>query len=473
MIKFGTSGWRGIIADEFTYSNVRLVSQAIAEYIKKENKDKKTSVVVGYDTRYMSEKFAKTAAEVLAGNGIKALLCDRDTPTPTIAFEILRRKSAGGINFTASHNPADYNGIKFSPSWGGPALPETTNLIEKYCNKLKPASIKTMNFDEAKKQRLIEEINPKPAYLKRIRELVNLSAIKKANIKIAVDVLYGTGNGYLDELLSKAGVRNKVIHNYRDVMFGGSAPEPNKANLKELISVMKKESCHLGLATDGDGDRFGIVDSDGTFITPNETIAVLLYSLAKNRKWTGVVARSVMTTHLIDRIADKFGLEVKETPVGFKYIGEILVNEGENFIIGGEESGGLTIRNHVPEKDGVLACLLMAETVAVSKKTVKKILAEIYKAVGRIYTDRLNFRLTHEDMDKFRENLKKGVQPKIAGFKLSDVVTIDGYKFLFKDGSWLGIRLSGTEPVVRLYVESDSLVKIKKLISAGKKLVNG
>jgi phosphomannomutase len=254
-------------------------------------------------------------------------------------------------------------------------------------------------------------------------------------------------------------------------MFGGSAPEPNKANLKELISVMKKESCHLGLATDGDADRFGIVDSDGTFITPNETIAVLLYNLAKNRKWKGVVTRSVMTTHLIDRIAEKFGLEVKETPVGFKYIGEILVNEGDNFIIGGEESGGLTIRGHVPEKDGVLACLLMAETVAVSKKSVKKILAEIYKLVGKVYTDRLNFRLTHEKMDKFRQSLQKGLQPRVAGFKLDKVNTLDGYKFIFKDGSWMGIRLSGTEPVVRLYVEADSEAKIKKLLAAGSRLV--
>jgi alpha-D-glucose phosphate-specific phosphoglucomutase len=474
MIKFGTSGWRGIIADEFTYGNVRLASQAIATYINKEadeQKRKGCAVIIGYDTRFLSEKFAEVAACVLAANGIKTLLCKRDTPTPVISYEILRRKADGAINFTASHNPPEYNGLKFSPSWGGPALPETTKAIEKYCRELSQSQIKTLSFEEAKRQKLIDEIDPRPAYLKRIKELINFKAIRKGNIKVATDILYGTANGYLDELLEQAGVRQKVVHNWRDVLFNGHSPEPSEGNLKELVEVMKKESCHLGLATDGDADRFGIVDSDGTFINPNMTIALLLYHLIKTRKWTGIVARSVMTTNLIDKIAHKFGIEVKETPVGFKYIGEVMVNNEKDFIIGGEESGGLTIRGHVPEKDGILACLLVAEMVAMSKKPIAKTLAEIESLVGPVYSERYNFRLTADGMDNFRAVLKKNLPGEFGGIKVSNIITLDGYKFVLADGSWLGVRLSGTEPVVRLYLESDSPAKMKKLVAAGKRFV--
>lgn len=474
MIKFGTSGWRGIIADDFTFANVRLVAQAIADYLNKNaDEQKKTlcSVVIGYDTRFLSEKFSELSAEVMAANGIKTLLCKRDTPTPVISYEILRRKADGGINFTASHNPAAYNGLKFSPSWGGPALPETTAAIERSCQSLKPSDVKSMDFAVARKQKLVEYIDPRPQYLKRIKELVDLKSIGKSNIRVALDVLNGTGREYLDELFSEAGVKYKIINNKRDVLFGGHSPEPSKENLTGLYEVMKKESCHLGLGTDGDADRFGILDTDGTFITPNETIALLLYHLIKTRGWKGVVARSVMTTHLIDKVAAKFGVEVRETPVGFKYIGEIMVKEKDNFIIGGEESGGLTIRGHVPEKDGILACLLVAEMVAVSKKSIKKTLADIAKLVGPVYTDRVNFHLSRDEMDDFRSRLSKKNPGSFDRFKVKDTVALDGVKFMLDDGSWVGFRLSGTEPVVRLYLESDSKEKMKKLILAGKKYV--
>jgi phosphoglucomutase len=471
MIKFGTSGWRGIIAEDFTYGNVKLVTQAIVEYIRKEKNDSNPAVIVGYDTRFMSENFAETTARVLAGNGIKALLCERDTPTPVIAYEIIRRKLSGGVNFTASHNPPQYNGIKFSPSWGGPALPETTKIIEEQCRLIDRSAIKEMKLDEAKKHGLLEKIDPRKPYFKRIKELVDFKAIKKGNLKVATDVLYGTGIGYLDELLDQAGVRQIVVNNRRDVLFGGHAPEPNAENLKSLHGIMKKESCRLGLSTDGDADRFGILDSDGTFINPNQTIAVLLYHLIKTRGWKGIVARSVMTTHLIDKIAGKFGIEVKETPVGFKYIGEIMVNNQKDFMIGGEESGGLTIRGHVPEKDGVLACLLAAEMAAVSRKPIKKTLEEIARLVGPIYSDRINFHLTSEEMESFRARLGGGLPSIFAGFKVAKTITLDGFKFVLDDGSWLGVRLSGTEPVVRLYLESDSLSKMKKLAEAGKRFI--
>lgn len=473
MITFGTSGWRGIIAEEFTFDNVRRVTQAIAEYvIEHTDKGCELSVVVGYDTRFHSENFALETSRVLAGNGITALLCKRDTPTPVIAFEILRRKAAGGINFTASHNPPLYNGIKFSPAWGGPALPETTKAIEARVNGKEPLVVKTMKADEALRSGLIKYIDPRPAYLKRVKEFVDVKAIKKAKLHVATDVLYGTGSGYLDTVLESSGVNQKVLHNWRDVMFGGAAPEPNQQNLKELSGVVKKEACNLGVATDGDGNRFGFIDSDGSFINPNQTLAVLLYHMVKNRGVkSGVVARSVMTTHLLDKLAAKFGLELKETPVGFKYIGEILVHEGKNFIIGGEESGGLTIGGHVPEKDGILACMLMAEMTAMSKKPIKKILAEIEKLVGTVLSERLNFHLSADEMEAFRSRLKGAHPSDFAGIKVAQVITLDGYKYVLADGSWLGMRLSGTEPVVRLYIEADSTAKLKKLVAAGKKFI--
>ena len=472
MIKFGTSGWRGIIADDFTFQNVRIVTQAIAEYLKSSSWKAVRSVIVGYDTRFLSEKYAELSVEVLAGNGIKSLLCERDTPTPVISFEIIRRRADGGINFTASHNPYNYNGLKFSPSWGGPALPETTQSIERLCARIGEASTKRMPLSKAKELGLVEYIDPSPAYLKRIKDLVDLSAVKKSCPKTALDLLNGTAKGYLDKLFAGSKKGSVVTRDWRDVMFpDGGAPEPNKANLSSLHKLMKKTHCKLGLATDGDADRFGVMDGDGTFFSPNEVISLLLYHLIKTRRWNGVVARSVMTTHLIDRIAEKFGLQVRETPVGFKYIGEIMTKEQDRFVIGGEESGGLTIRGHVPEKDGILACLLVAEAVTMSKKSIKENLREISKLVGKVYSDRINFRLTVAQTDNLRAKLTRMLPSAFAGFKIKKIVTLDGHKFVFEDGSWLGLRLSGTEPVVRLYVESDSKEKLKQLISEGEKFV--
>jgi alpha-D-glucose phosphate-specific phosphoglucomutase len=471
-VKFGTSGWRGIIAQDFTYDNVRLVSQAIADLAKEEAKNE-ASIIVGYDTRFMSEDFAKAAAEVFAANGIKALLCKRDTPTPVLSYEIIRLNLTGGVNFTASHNPYLYNGIKYSPSWGGPALPETTQKIERNCLNIQKSDIKHMSFEDGIKSKLIEIHNPRAAYLKRIKQLINFKALKKAKIKVAVDVLHGTGNDYLDALLDDAGIRQKTINKNRDTMFGSRAPEPSFENLKELVKIVKKESCKLGLSTDGDADRFGIIDSNGSFITPNQVIPILLYHLNKTRGWKGLASRSVMTTHLIDKLAEKLGIETKETPVGFKYIGDIMVNNPSEFIIGGEESGGLTIRGHIPEKDGILACLLIAEAVAMNKKSATALLKDIEKIAGKVFTSRLNFHLPLETMEKFRNRLKEIDVKDFSGAKVENRITIDGDKFILAGNAWIGFRLSGTEPVVRLYAEADSQAKLNKLLKSGRDFVYG
>jgi len=472
-IKFGTAGWRAVISDEFTMENVRLVTQAIADYINRQATSDKKQVVVGYDTRFMSENFAKVSSRVLAANGIKALLTIRDVPTPALAYEILRRRASGGINFTASHNPPEYNGIKFSPSWGGPALPETTDAIEKNCALLMrgESSVKDISWEEGKDRGLIEYVDPRPEYIKRISELVNLEEIKRAKLKVVADLIYGTGRDYLDAILKQAGCEVKVLHNWRDVLFGGSPPEPSSAYIGELVKMVKEEKCDLGLATDGDSDRFGIVDGDGTFISANQVLALLLNHLVKTRNWKGVVARSVMTTSFIDAIARIHDIQVKETPVGFKYIAQVMRENG--MVIGGEESGGLTIRGHIPEKDGILACLLIAEMVAFEGKSIREILDNLYKKVGLFLSERINFHLKEDEMEDLQARLGKGLPKKIAGLKVERVVNLDGLKFLLADGSWLGIRLSGTEPVARLYVEAHAARKLEKLKEAGKKLIAG
>jgi phosphoglucomutase len=469
MIKFGTSGWRAIIADEFTYDAVELVSQAIADYLNSQNLKSK-EIVVGYDTRFMSEDFAVVSSEVLAGNGFTVYYSDTAVPTPTISYEIIRRGASGGINITASHNPHRYNGIKFSPSWGGPALPETTKKIEENCAKLTKNDIKKISFDEAVKSGKIIITSFKNNYLKRIAELVDMKAIKKSKISVAVDLMHGAGIGYLDEILKKHGIKYTALNTNRDCLFGGHHPEPSKDRLKQIISMVKSKKYKIGIATDGDADRFGIIDTDGTYITPNELIAVLLYHLVVTRKWKGVAARSVMTSSFIDAVAKSLGVEVKETPVGFKYIGDILIKE--EFIIGGEESGGLSIRKHVPEKDGVLAVLLAVELVAVWKKSIRSIIKDLEKKVGKFITDRVNYKLTEEAMQNLKSRLQNNPPKNIAGRIVKKFINIDGYKFVFDNDEWLGIRLSGTEPVVRCYIEAHSQKSLKELLKAGENLIN-
>ena len=365
-IKFGTSGWRGVIADDFTFERVRVVRKPSQTTLRRRDlKDK--GVVVGYDTRFLSERFAAEAVKVLAANGIRSYLSNRDVPTPAVAFEIIRRKAAGGINFTASHNPPEYNGLKFSPAWGGPALPEDH---KRYRDTGQCASRKKLHrrmpLAEAKQKGMVEDADLRKAYLDDLRKKIDFEPIKKAKLKIAVDLLYGTGRDYLDSALKDAGCAITVVHGYRDALFGGHAPEPSEENLAELSAVMKKGKFDIGLAVDGDADRFGVMDPDGTYINPNQVLALVLDYLCRTRGWKGGAARSIATSHLIDAVAKKHGIEVYETGVGFKFIGDLLV-QGK-IIFGGEESAGMTIKDHVPEKDGILACLLVAEMVSSEKK---------------------------------------------------------------------------------------------------------
>ncbi|WP_432823057.1 phosphoglucomutase/phosphomannomutase family protein [Trichloromonas sp.] len=470
-ISFGTSGWRGIFCDDFTFDNVRVVTQAIADHLRAAHLHSQ-GLIIGYDARFMGEQFARESVRVLAGAGIKSFLCDRDTPTPVIAFEILRRQTAGGINFTASHNPYDYNGVKFSPGWGGPALPETTRDIEVRANAmLGEICFKEMPLDQAFRAGLVEEIDPRAAYFERIRNLVDLNAVAGSGITIAVNPLFGTGRGYLDALLREAGVPVVVMNDNCDPYFGGLPPEPSPGSIGDFISLVKKnDGISLGLATDGDADRYGIVDADGTFIEPNYVLALLFDYLVRSRQERGDVARSVATSHFVDAVARHHGLAVLETPVGFKFIGEYI--RDNRILIGGEESAGLTLRGHVPDKDGILACLLVAEMVAVERKTLGELLADLYRRVGEFHTRRENIRLSAE-LEKSFVGKINNLPQSMAGNTVAKVVTIDGCKLIFENGSWVLFRKSGTESMVRVYAEAGSAAALAELIAAAEAFVKG
>ena len=453
-IKFGTSGWRAVIADEFTLGNVRRAVSGIARYVVSQ-KPRGARVVVGRDPRFLGETLVAMAAEIFVAQGIVPLVIAEPAPTPAIAYETVRSQADGAINFTASHNPPEYNGIKFSTSDGASALPEVTNRIEAEIVHLDGQPTAT----RAEKVEAVT-IEVRGAYLKRLGELVDLGAIRKAGMRVCFDPLWGAARGYSDTLLRDAGVQVSTVHDSRDVLFGGHAPEPDDHLLSDLRRQMVETSSHIGIATDGDADRFGVLDEDGSFLQPNYLIGLLFDYLVETRSWKNGVAKSVATTDIISALARHHKVELHETPVGFKYIGELI--KQDKIAIGGEESAGLSIRGHVPEKDGIIAGLLAAEMVAHRRKPLREQLQILFGKVGSFYPLRENFRLTPEIKEKFTSKLR--VEPhEFAGRKVADAVRTDGLKLLFEDGSWVCYRLSGTEPVVRVYTEARSRDDLTRL----------
>ena len=460
-IKFGTSGWRAVMAEEFTFANVRRAVGGIARYVASQ-KPQGARVIVGRDPRFLGETFCSMAAEILAGQGITPLVVTEPAPTPAFAYAVIQNKADGVINFTASHNPPEYNGIKFSTPDGCPALPEVTKKIEA---EIVAGDQTASASDPASTPAAAQTLDPKPSYLKRLGEIVDLEAIRKAGVKVAFDPMWGAARGYSDELLRSAGVEVATVHDHRDVLFGGHAPEPDDHLLEDLRVKMRETGAQIGIATDGDADRFGIVDADGTFLQPNYVIALLFDYLVESRRWKNGVAKSVATTNLINALAEAHGVELHETPVGFKYIGELIMQD--KIAIGGEESAGLSIRHHVPEKDGLLAGLLCCESVAKRGKSLGEQLKALSNQVGSYYPKRENFRLTPEVKEKFTEKLRFDPR-EFIGHPVSQVVRTDGLKLVFSDGSWVCYRLSGTEPVVRVYTEARSERGLEKLSTAAK-----
>lgn len=467
-IKFGTSGWRAVIAEEFTLANVQRVVEAIARHVVSTASVRPT-LLVGYDTRFLSEKFAGLTAELLASHGIHCYLSREAVPTPTVAFEIRRRKTDGGINFTASHNPAEYNGIKFSMPNGGPALPEVTHHIEAEIQNPSPARLPEHPAS-------VESVDLKPAYLQDMAQKVNLDLIRSAGLRLVYDALYGAGQGYPDSLLAQAGVQVVSIHNSRDALFGGHPPDPAEEHLQPLKQVVLEKGAHLGLATDGDADRFGILDADGAFISPNHILALLLDYLIESRQWTvnggwnGGVAKSVATTHLVDAVANYHQLPVFQTSVGFKYIGELI--EQDKIILGGEESAGMSIRRHVPEKDGILACLLTAEMVASRRAPLSQQIQELFRKVGSYYPGRWNVPLTESLKTRFTQRSQQEYS-SFQGRRVAKTDRTDGLKLILEDGSWVLFRLSGTEPVCRLYCEAPTQKGLEELSAAARQYLFG
>ena len=460
-IKFGTSGWRAVIAEEFTIANVRRALTGIARFVCSQ-KPSGARVIVGRDPRFLGETLVETAAQILSAHGIVPVIVD-EAPTPAISYEVIRSHADGAVNFTASHNPPEYNGIKFSTSDGAPALPEITKRIE-----AEIANVQGNPATKAGKGTKPERAEIRPAYLARLKEVLDLQTMRKAGLKVAFDPLWGAARGYSDELLRESGIEVTTVHNTRDVLFGGHAPEPDDHLLDDLRQAMRKMGANTGIAADGDADRFGILDSDGTFISPNYVIALLFDYLVESRGWKNGVGKSVVTTNLVNALARKHGVELHETPVGFKYIGELI--KQDKIAIGGEESAGLSIRHHVPEKDGILAGLLTCEMVARRKKTIREQLHQLFADVGSFYPLRENFRLTEEVKAKFTAKLRQ--EPReFAGRKVAETVRTDGLKLVLDDGSWVSYRLSGTEPVVRVYSEARSESDLRKLSAAGKEWV--
>jgi phosphoglucomutase len=422
-------------------------------------------MIIGHDTRFLGEKFAEECAAVVTANGFHVMLCVEPTPTPTISHAIRSQKAVCGINFTASHNPPEYNGMKLSTADGAPALPEVTRSIESLISD-EPISLKP----KAPAAEAPERHLPRAAYLSDLETKVRFDAIAAAGGRYAFDPLWGTGRGYLDQALRSHGLEVETIHDWRDVLFGGRAPEPEASHLGELRDLVLQKKCVLGLATDGDGDRFGVIDANGQFITPNQLIALLFDYLAESRAWSEGVARSVATSHLVDRVAEARGLPVYETPVGFKYIGE-LINEAK-IILGGEESAGLSIKGHYPEKDGILACLLAAEAVAARGQSLTEQLNGLYGRVGKVESGRVGVRLTTELMEALPEKLRQDPSD-IAGRRVQKTNRTDGVKFIFANNSWLLMRPSGTEPLVRIYAESESSRDMEVLLNEGRKYLLG
>ena len=491
-IKFGTSGWRAIIAEDFNLNNLRRVTHAVAEHLK-ENREygykgeeyllhlknsgrippKIQHIIVGYDTRFLSEEFGRNVSEAFAAEGLTVFLSNMDVPAPAVAWMVMKTFAAGGVMLTASHNPAHYNGFKWTPYWGGAAIPEVTDDLEIRIQSLTIAeSEKFLPFDHAVSAGVIKVSDFHEDYFKQLFSLLDAGAIKKAGLKVAADSVYGTARTYLRPALEKLGAKVIPLRENRNVLFGGSSPDTCEENLKGLQTAVVKNRLNLGLACDGDAGRFGIIDSDGTWISPNLVLGLALEHLAKNRGFKGKIARSLMTSHFADAVGRRYGLAVRETPVGFKHIGNLL-RTGQ-YLIGGEESGGLSIMGHVPEKDGILACLLMAEMVAYERKSIKKILAELNKKVGNFFNSRIDLRVDKGvNLAALLEKLTHRPPLNLSGASVWRIDHSDGFKFIMKDGSWLGLRPSDTEPMVRIYAEASTKPRMEALIEAGKMIING
>lgn len=453
-IRFGTDGWRAIIGEAFTFDNVRLVTQAVADHVRAGGQEK-SGLVVGYDTRFLGERFAAAVAEVFVGNAIPVFLTDGALPTPIVAWGIKSMGTAGGIVVTASHNPPEYSGLKFIPDYAGPATSDITAEIERNIAGTTGEMIRRAALSPP----LVHSADPLPSYREHLRAILDFAAISRGKLSVVVDSMYGATQNIAAELFSEAGCQVEVIHDRKDPLFGGRLPDPTEQNLGELISTVRDTGADLGLAFDGDGDRFGIVDSELGYLNPNQVLGIIAFHLLERGKFQGDLVRSVATTHLLDAIAHRHQREVYETPVGFKHIAERM--QLSQILMGGEESGGFSFQGHIPEKDGILATMLLTQ-VRAEGPTLSEIQKRVQDEYGVFVSSRLDFSYAPDQGSLVREKLQS--RPELpARYTIESVVDTDGRKYVLADGSWILVRPSGTEPVVRIYLESHSQESLAEL----------
>jgi alpha-D-glucose phosphate-specific phosphoglucomutase len=477
-IKFGTDGWRAVIAKEFTFDNVRIVAQAIADYVNKyhisvnpawpagrRKPQTANRIIVGYDRRFMSDIYAKTISEVLAANRIKVLLTSAPTPTPAVSFAIKTRRLDGGVIVTASHNPPIFNGIKFKTHLANSADEKVTMGIESFLGKTSP---KLLDIEKAKKKGSVQAIDASTDYVNFLKKYVDIQSIKKSKDKILVDYMHGAGVGYIEAVIGNS--KNlKSIRCQTDPLFGGVNPEPIPKNLQSTSAYLRKNKFDLCVALDGDADRVGALMPSGKFITSGQIVSLILLHFLENRKLTGSVVKTISGTTLIEKICDKYDLTMFETPVGFKYISALMLKE--NILIGGEESGGIGFCGYIPERDGILSSLLLMEMLACRRKGILQIMADMDKAYGKYCYDRIDMKYPVEKAAVLTKKLKKKPPRLIAGKKVSRMKTYDGIKFILEDSSWLLLRFSGTEPLIRIYAEAGSDKRVQQLLYAGKSII--
>jgi len=469
-IKFGTDGWRGIIAEDFTFDNVRLCAQAVTEYLKQNGLDRQ-SLVIGYDTRFASEDFAAAAAEVLAGNDIRCHLCLKPAPTPVVSFAVPATKSAGAIVITASHNPGSWNGFKYKSRDGASAPDEVTSQIERNIASLtrQRGGVRRLALDKALKEGLVDYLDPSPAYFDRLSRFVNIEELRNQKLDIVVDSMYGAGSGYFKAVLQGGNLKITEINAERNPSFPGIQPEPIAKNLTNLSRLVVKQKADVGLATDGDADRIGVIDEKGRFLTQHQVFALLCLYLLEVRGQRGAIVKTLTSTTMISRLGRLFDVPVYETPVGFKYVAPLMMEK--NALIGGEESGGYGFRGHVPERDAILAGLYFLDFMVKTGKTPSQLLDYLYSKVGLHYYDRRDFHISLAKRQSILRRLSSSFPDSIAGSKVAKVDTTDGFRFFLGDESWLLIRFSGTEPLVRIYSEAESLERARLLLDEGRKLI--
>ena len=468
IVRFGTDGWRAIVAEDYTFANVRDAAQGTAEFAR-EAGQAQNGIVVGYDTRYVSEHFAAAAAEVLAANGIKVYLADTAIPTPTVSYSVLDKKAGGAIVITSSHNPWTYNGFKYKPEYAGSASQEVVDRLEELIEDVQRAGrTKTMPIEQARQQGLIEDFDAKPAYYAQVGKLVDLEAMRAAGLKLVADPIYGAGRGIFKQLLSGGKTAVNEIRGERNPYFGGVNPEPIMPNVQLCCDAVKDTGADIGLCTDGDSDRIGIVDDKGRFVDQLQVMGLLTLYLLEVRGWRGPIVKSVTTTSMCNRLAQQYGVEVVDTPVGFKFIGPEMIKR--KAMIGGEESGGFGFANHIPERDAIVAGLFVADLTIKMGKPLSAVIEYLNEKAGPSFYHRNDYHFAEDQRQVIMQRLADNPPKELDGTPVANINRAEGFKYNLADDTWLMVRFSGTEPLLRIYTETNSPERVQRMLALGKQM---